>query len=350
LDEYHLDGLRVDAIHCMGDDSEEHITRQMGHEIRQWATTQDRPIWLIAETNVYDEQMTVPVHLGGSGFDAQWCDDYLHSVFANIRPGEQLTSRVYRPQVDLAQTLKHGFVFSGNVRGYRGRLETEELARPVDRKSQVICIQNHDFIGNHPLGKRLHQLTSPASQAAVATLTLMMPCIPMIFMGEEFACESPFNFFVDFGADHLKKAVVEGRQRDYPQHDWSDGVLPIDPAALHQSKIGAAADGNLILREFYQTLLRFRRQKIEAGQLRADTINVRVDAHASLYRVDYDHGSGRWVVLAHLLPYEADESKQDHDLSSDLLQDLPTNLCLDSRLPFGWESNRWAGQHTRIYG
>ena len=102
----------------------------------------------------------------------------------------------------------------------------------VDTQGLIYAIQHHDFIGNHPLGKRLHQVTSPETQRAAAALLILSPAIPMLFMGEEFACEQPFQFFVDFADDHLREAVVEGRKREYPQHEWADGMLPIDPSAF----------------------------------------------------------------------------------------------------------------------
>ena len=95
----------------------------------------------------------------------------------------------------------------------------------------------------------MQQVTSTETQQAAAALFLLSPAIPMLFMGEEFCCESPFQFFVDFGDEHLRKAVVEGRKREYPQHDWSMSTLPTDAMAFHDSKVGSYwtnADASLI--------------------------------------------------------------------------------------------------------
>ncbi|WP_404308144.1 HAD family hydrolase [Neorhodopirellula lusitana] len=307
LDAYHLDGLRVDAIHCMADDSEDHITQQFGREVNQWAADANRRVWLIAESNVYDQDMTASLDAGGTGFDAQWCDDFAHSLFAVVRPGERLTVRTYEPGSDLAQTLRRGFVFQGDVRGDRGREEaskdaegtTSQVAR-VDSSGMIYCIQNHDFIGNHPTGKRFHQLTSLQAQAAAAATLILSPAIPMLFMGEEFACENPFAFFVDFGDNELREAVVAGRKREYPQHDWSDGVLPIDAQAFESARIGAAENGDASMLEWYRALIAMRKEAVASGVLHTDRVEVRADATNGIYLMRYQHQSQALTVLSRL--------------------------------------------------
>ncbi|TWU02071.1 HAD-IIB family hydrolase [Neorhodopirellula pilleata] len=301
LDEYHLDGLRVDAIHCMADDSDEHITRQFGREVRQWADAASRRIWLIAESNVYDASMIANLDDGGNGFDAQWCDDFAHSLFAVVRPGERLTVRTYQPDADLAGALHRGFLFQGNVHGYRGREEPVPDER-VDTSGLIYCIQNHDFIGNHPTGQRFHHVTSVEAQAAAAAMLILSPAIPMLFMGEEFASENPFAFFVDFGSEQLRAAVVEGRKREYPQHDWSGGVLPIDPVAFESAKIGPADHGNTAMRLWYRDLISLRKRMISSGVLDGNRLQVATDVDNRLYLLHYEGESESMTVASRLLP------------------------------------------------
>jgi maltooligosyltrehalose trehalohydrolase len=264
LDEYHFDGLRVDAIHCMKDDSECHVITELSQVVRSWSSLTKRPAMLIAETNVFDPEMLSPVSNGGSGFDAQWCDDFLHSVFAVVRPGEHLCHRRYESGADLDQTLRWGYVHEGTLREERGRVQP---SASVDVSGLICSIQHHDFIGNHPLGKRLHQLTSVETQRAASALLLLSPSIPMLFMGEEFCCETPFQFFVDFGDADLRTAVVEGRKREYPQHDWSTGMLPTDAAAFYDSKIGSVLNGDGQMRAWYRDLLTHRKRWVACGIL-----------------------------------------------------------------------------------
>jgi malto-oligosyltrehalose trehalohydrolase len=288
FDEYHIDALRVDAIHCMRDDSERHIAVEISQAVKDWASGRDRRGLLIAESNVYDPNMLAAIDEGGVGFDAEWCDDFLHSVFAVVRPADQLSHRPYRSKRDLDQTLKFGYVYEGSLRGERGR---QQPATRVDTSCLVYSIQHHDCIGNHPLGRRLHQITSLETQRAAATLLFLCPAIPMQFMGEEFACSRPFQFFVDFTDDHLRQAVVEGRRREYPQHDWSGGVLPIDPKAFENSKIGPAGEGNGEMRRWYQELIALRKQWRLSGLLSDSGLSVETDLELGLFVLRYQaHG------------------------------------------------------------
>ncbi|TWU01173.1 malto-oligosyltrehalose trehalohydrolase [Stieleria varia] len=297
LAEYHLDGLRVDAIHCMADDSDTHIVSQLSDAVAMWSTQSGRSAMLIAESNVYDPEMLTPRQSGGLGFDAQWCDDFLHSVFAVLRPGEQLSNRVYRPHHDLSQALRVGYVYEGTLRRERWRPNVE---RRVETAGLIYSIQNHDFIGNHPLGQRLHQLTSDAAHRAAAALLILSPAIPMLFMGEEFACDHPFCFFVDFSDENMRQAVVDGRRKEYPQHDWSAGILPIDPNAFQSAKIGSASAGNPVTRDWYRTLIGIRKAWRASGLLHDDHLTVSVDESRGLYAMHYERDGERGSVVTRL--------------------------------------------------
>lgn len=325
LDEFHLDGLRVDAIHCMRDHSEEHITRQLGREVRQWSERAGRRIWLIAETNVYDASMTAPLSEDGCGFDAQWGDDFAHAVLACVRSQDRLTVRSYQQHEDLARVLQRGYVFRGDVRGDRGR-ETigNATATRVDTSSVVYCIQNHDFIGNHPLGQRFHQITSPETQAAAATLLLLSPAIPMLFMGEEFASENPFAFFVDFGDESLRQAVIDGRRRDYPQHDWSGGVLPTDAVAFESARIGDVSAGNPAMHTWYRDLIGVRRRFVHSELLAGENLVVRTDVERGCYALQYRYGDEQLIVVCRLAdsvkPLRPNEDAMSEDDIAEFLQ------------------------------
>lgn len=308
FDEYHIDGLRVDAIHCMRDDSETHIAIDISRAAQAWSAASGRSAMLIAESNVYDPNMLDPIEDGGVGFDAEWCDDFLHSVFAVVRPDEQLCHRQYQDS-DLKQTLEKGYIFKGTLREKDQRCEPTDR---VDTRGLIYSIQHHDFIGNHPLGKRLHQLTSKETQRAAAALLLLSPAIPMLFMGEEFCCEQPFQFFVDFGDQHLRKAVAEGRKREYPQHDWSGGVLPTDPAAFHASKIGPISDGDPAMRDWYIHLIGLRKAWKQSGLLCDEYLTVATDLQRGLFTLRYQNERESASVEVRL--------SQDHEQSTVIIQ------------------------------
>jgi 1,4-alpha-glucan branching enzyme len=223
-------------------------------------------------------------------------------VFAVVRPGERLCDRPYRPGHDLDQTLRMGFVYEGTVRNPRQR---KPISDRVATQRLVYSIQNHDFIGNHPLGQRLHQLTSTDTQKAAAALMILSPAIPMLFMGEEFACPQPFRFFVDFGDPALRRAVVEGRRAEYPQHDWSHGLSPIDPQAFDSSRIGRAEAGDPAMRAWYRELIALRKRGRSAGWLRDEHVEVHCKPEDGLYQLAYHRGDETIIVAVRLLPEAA---------------------------------------------
>ena len=327
FDEYHIDGIRVDAIHCMKDESEIHVVREMAEACHAWSRESNRSPLLIAESNVYDPEMLTPIAEGGIGFDAEWCDDFLHSVFAVVRPGEHLCHRQYAPATDLDQTLRIGYIFEGTLRDELGR---RTPAARIDTSGLIYSIQHHDFIGNHPLGKRLHQLTSLNTQRAAAALLLMSPAIPMLFMGEEFACERPFQFFVDFSDQHLRDAVVEGRKREYPQHDWSGGVLPTDRDAFQLSKIGSAEEGDGSMRDWYRSLIQLRRHLVGDGLLDNANYSCRNALATGLFTLKYQASDCCVCVAARLAEVPCEESEVDLRTSE---IEFPDDLVLrlDSR-------------------
>lgn len=300
IDEYHFDGLRVDAVHCMADDRDPHIVTEIGDAFTVLKEDAGRELHLIAESNVYDPQILQSIETGGHGWDALWCDDFLHSVFAVLRPGDQMSPRWYHPHTDLDAALRRGFVYHGTLREPRRRYELAKTeGSPLAALDGLIyAIQNHDFIGNHPQGRRLHQLTSADAQKAAAALVLLLPTVPMIFMGEEFASESPFYFFVDFGDEHLREAVEQGRRREHPQHDWTDVESPLSPGAFERSKIGPADEGDASMREWYQSLIALRRQWKSEEFMSPENMTAHWDQEGCFAHVAYrDGGDERFVVV-----------------------------------------------------
>lgn len=345
FDEFHLDGIRVDAIHCMKDESVRHVVEEMSEACREWSMTSKRKPLLIAESNVYDPQMLTPLDQGGVGFDAEWCDDFLHSIFATVRPGERLCHRHYAPSTDLEQTLRVGYVFEGTLREERGRRHPKNR---VDTRGLVYSIQHHDFIGNHPLGKRLHQLTSPETQRAAAALLLLNPAIPMLFMGEEFASERPFQFFVDFSELHLRDSVVEGRRREYPQHDWSSGVLPTDAEAFTSSKIGPISAGDASMRNWYRSLIKLRHQWTDDGMLGDEGYSTRSWLDHGLFVALYRRGTMSAMVASRLAeipcpPEPIDLATFDLGYGGRL-----SNALLDSR-PGDTEGSLLLANHAKVF-
>lgn len=299
FDEFHVDGLRVDAIHCMFDTSPRHVVKDMAAAVQSYALQSGRTSMLIAESNVHDQTMLVPLAKDGCGFDAQWSDDFLHGLFAVVRPGEKLCHRDYEPMTDLDQVLRMGYVYEGTLETQRGRVP---LGDRVDTSGLIYSIQNHDFIGNHPTGKRLHRTTSKPTQAAAAAMLILSPALPMLFMGEEFACEHSFAFFVDFGDEHLRRAVVEGRRREYPHHDWDRAASPIDERSFYESKIGPTSAGDASMRMWYRSLIATRRDWVGRGLLSGENVTVQTNLEHGVFVMTYRNDADAVSVAVRLSP------------------------------------------------
>ena len=306
LKEYRFDGLRLDAIHCMIDSSSPHVVTEIGRAVNELRRDVKHKIHLIGESNVYDPHLLTSLDAGGHGFDALWCDDFLHSVFAIFRPGEHMSQRHYVSHDDLQTVLRRGFVFQGGLNGRRERVPAEPLVPRAKTESLIFAIQNHDFIGNHPNAARLHQLTSRDAHRAAAALLLLYPAIPMIFMGEEFASENPFYFFVDFTDQGLRKAVEEGRRREYPQHDWSHADSPLSEEAFRKSNIGAHCDGDQETLQWYKALIAFRKELQSASMLHASAVVAYWDEDNSVAIVEYQ-GSSDSAFLCSRIHREEEE-------------------------------------------
>ena len=224
--DYHVDGLRLDATHAMMDDSTPHFLAELTSAIRGDA---GRDVILTAEDHRNLAQMMMPVDAGGWGLDAVWADDFHHQVrvhTAHDRDGYYAdfsgTTR------DIAETLTGGWFFRGQYSSHLEQARGTDPS-PLDPPRFVICIQNHDQVGNRGDGSRVHHDIDPAAFRALSALLLLAPHTPLLFMGQEWAASSPFQFFTDHH-EELGRQITEGRRAEFASfEDFSDEVP--DPQA-----------------------------------------------------------------------------------------------------------------------
>jgi len=311
IDEYHFDGLRLDAVHYMFDDNDQHVIEEINKRFTEHAQSIGREIHLIGESNIYDPEFVGEIAGDAPNFDAIWSDCLMHSVYKFGAPNLRLTNRHYE-QTDIAQTIEHAYVFTA-PKAIRANADVRAKHHPTSDKryieSLIMAVQTHDSVGNHPQGKRIHQLMSFDFQKAVVPIFLLYPSIPMLFMGEEWATDATFPFFADFEDAGLRKAVDKGRRDEYPHHQWEGSPLPSDPAAFTNSKLHGKLSGQQNKQEmfdWYRELLTLRKSGLQLGWLAVEHWSTSCDLETGVLKMTYQKPDGNLTICARIARGEAE--------------------------------------------
>ncbi|HEV3304778.1 MAG TPA: malto-oligosyltrehalose trehalohydrolase [Planctomycetaceae bacterium] len=260
--DFHVDGLRVDAVHAVYDFGTRHILREIKEVADAEALRLGRPVHVIAESDLNDARLLNPPKCGGYGLDAQWSDDFHHAAHAFLT-GERTNyyADFGRPE-QIVKAINHQFVYDGIYSPFRGRRHGGPAGDHSGDRF-VVAIQNHDQIGNRPRGDRLGTILEPGQQRLAAGLLLLAPAIPLIFMGEEYDETRPFPYFCSFEDPQIADAARRGRRSEFAYQGNEDEVPDpqaretFESAKLSWSWKGSRQAG---LRNLYQTLLAMRRR------------------------------------------------------------------------------------------
>ena len=234
--EYHIDALRLDAVHSIYDFSAVHILRELSEAVHTEAERLGRTALVIAESDLNDSRVISPPAEGGYGVDAQWSDDFHHALHTLLTGERAGYYEDFGRLADLATALQEGFVYTGQHSKHRRRRHGNTVShRPPQQL--VICAQNHDQIGNRALGERLGTLVPWEALKAAATAVLLAPQTPMLFMGEEYGETAPFQYFVNHSDADLNDAVREGRKNEFAAFGWTEVPDPLDAATFERSRV-----------------------------------------------------------------------------------------------------------------
>lgn len=262
VEDYHVDALRLDAVHGIFDFSAKHFLRDLAEAVHERARILGRMVSVIAESDLNDVRVINPPEVGGYGSDSQWSDDFHHSLHTMITREQSGYYRDFGRIQDVVKAIREGFVYSGQYSPHRKRNHGNSSAgRPAYQF--VVYSQNHDQTGNRVLGERLAVLASFEQLKLAAGVVLLSPYIPLLFMGEEYGEDVPFLYFVDHSDPALIEAVRNGRKQEFKEFDW-DGAIP-DPEGIEtfqKSKLTweRRDRGNqAALRSFYKSLIEFRK-------------------------------------------------------------------------------------------
>jgi maltooligosyltrehalose trehalohydrolase len=229
LQDYHFDGLRIDAVHAILDTSAIHFLEALASAVKNLEATLGRHLVLIAESDLNDPRVIRSPAVGGYGIHAQWNEDFHHALHAVLTGETQGYYQDFGTLAQLAKVLTRGLVYDGCYSAYRRRCHGRP-ATGISGTRFVGCLQNHDQVGNRALGERTSRLLSPGLLKIGAALVLTSPFVPMLFQGEEWGASSPFLYFTDHREPELGAAVKRGRQKEFAAFGWEAEKVP-DPQA-----------------------------------------------------------------------------------------------------------------------
>jgi maltooligosyltrehalose trehalohydrolase len=267
LREFHIDGLRLDAIHALYDDSSPHFLRQLSDAVLRLGDELGKVLVLVAESDANDPRTIQSREQEGFALDALWNDDFhhaLHVILCGERTGHYID---FGDVAQLAKSLERGFVYDGQYSSFRQARHGRPLGN-VSKRKLIGFLQNHDQVGNRALGERIGHQVSARRVMLGAALLLLGPFIPMLFQGEEWNAKTPFLYFTDHQDPALARAVRDGRRREFRLPGDAERAIPdpgdrttFEASRLNFSELEQAPHQRML--QHYEQLIRLRRNRPE---------------------------------------------------------------------------------------
>jgi malto-oligosyltrehalose trehalohydrolase len=291
LRDYHLDGLRLDAVHALEDHRALHFLEELATEVQALAALLNRELVLVAESDTNDPRLVTSREAGGYGLSAQWSDDFHHAVHAAITGERQGYYDDFGSMAALAKVYTRVFFHDGIWSTFRRRTHGRQVdVFRIPAHRFLAYLQDHDQVGNRATGDRIAASLTPELVKAGAGLVLTSPYTPMLFMGEEWGADTPWQYFTDHIDPGLAKAVAEGRKAEFTSHGWGEADVP-DPQDK-ETFLRSKLDWSQRDREPYLGILAWYRELIALRRARPELTDPRLDrVHAGF---DED---GRWLLV-----------------------------------------------------
>jgi maltooligosyltrehalose trehalohydrolase len=283
LQEFRLDGLRLDSIHNIVDMSATPFLEELAHLKTQLEAQTGRSLVLIAESDKNDPRV---VSRHGFNMEAQWSNDFQHNLHALLSGEQDGYYADYGTVNQMARIFERGVAYDGLYSSYRRKIHGRPF-KDIPHATHVVFSQNHDQIGNRPKGDRLIENIGAEKARFAASCLLLSPFTPMLFMGEEWGEKRPFLYFVDYSDEELRRKVKDSRREEFKDFDWGAGHEMPDPAArstFEQCILADRPEQHAGLQDYYRTLIEY--SKLLRGQ-KATTAHAPQDNYFS---VDYQNG------------------------------------------------------------
>ncbi|MBW8764641.1 MAG: DUF3459 domain-containing protein, partial [Microbacterium sp.] len=289
IHEYGVDGLRLDAVHALVDESPVHLLQELAAQTDALAAELGRPLTLIAESDLNDPVMIAP-RGAGYGMTAQWSDDYHHAVHVALTGETDGYYADFESLGALAKAATRGFFHDGTYSSFRGREHGRPIPPEIPTSRLVTFAQDHDQIGNRATGDRLSASLSVDRLRVAAVLTLCSPFTPMLFMGEEWGASTPWQFFTSHPEPELGEVTAKGRIEEFARMGWDPDVVPDpqDPATFQRSQLDWSEvdrSPHRELLELYRALIALRHREPEFS-----------DPRFAMLSADWDDAAG-WFAL-----------------------------------------------------
>ncbi len=300
ITQFHMDGLRLDAIHAIVDPSARPFVQELAEACHARARELHRDVQIIAESNRNDHRIVEPLDRGGWSVDSQWNDDFHHALRVSLT-GERVGYYMdFHGFADVATAIRDGFVYSGQHSNFRKR-RYGNSSLELEGPEFVVFSQNHDQVGNRKVGDRLTTVASFEQLKLAAAATLLSPYVPLLFMGEEYGDPAPFQYFVSHSDPGTIDAVRKGRGEEFASFEWS-GDLP-DPQSdetFLRSKLHwelRTQGKHRVLLDFYRELLRLRREVPALARLNKHAQKVALLREENVIFIERREGKSQVIVL-----------------------------------------------------